>query len=201
MNKQRAARPIILIFIFLSFGGYLSACNQGETVDPTAIPNPESAITVPEDVVMAREAALDYLREIAAIVVPGSDVPWEVTQRAPEYFDGTEVFLFQSEEYRLTISYPTAADENVVYYAALRNQTLDFCWQAFIDANGQVETTDYEELEPELVNPARVHCEENGYTYELRTREDGRICAACVFDAENACNSWDYFHGTCVPPE
>jgi putative hemolysin len=200
MNKQRVIYPSILIILFFAATGFLSACGEGEAA-ATAVPDTPAVVTVPDEVIMVREAALDYLREIAAIVVPGTDVPWQISQRAPEYFDGTEVFLFRTDEYLLTISYPTSADENIIYYTALRNRTLDFCWQAFIDANGNVETTDYQELEPELVNPARVFCEENGYTYELRTREDGRICGACVFDAETACNSWDYFHGTCSPPE
>ena len=200
MKTAPLSKIIILAIALIWITGLLAGCAQA-AVDDATTPSDSSAITVPDDVLLVREAALDYLREIAAIVVPASDVPWEVTVPDNQGMDGTDIFLFSAEEYKLNISYPSPSTEGTIYYAALRNQTLDFCWQAFIDSEGHVEATSYEELEPELVNPAEVHCEQQGYTYELREREDGRLCGACVFDDGSVCNSWDYFYGTCTPEE
>jgi hypothetical protein len=185
---------------FLLLAVILISCGQTES-DATVTSEETATIVVPADVILVREAALDYLREIAAIVVPAADVPWVVTVPDTQGLDGTDLFLFSAQDFKLNVSYPNPANAETIYYAAMRNHTLDFCWQAFIDAEGHIGATDYQELEPELVNPARVHCEQQGYSYELRTKEDGRVCGACVFLDGNACNSWDYFYGTCTPED
>jgi putative hemolysin len=55
-------------------------------------------------------------------------------------------------------------------------------------------------LEPDtgLANPASVHCEEQGYTLEMRTDENGTY-GVCVFPDGSECEEWAYFRGECGP--
>ena len=83
------------------------------------------------------------------------------------------------------------------------NASLDFCWQAFINAKGEIQSSGYDLVEPGLSNPSAQYCEEQGYTFEIRTRDDGKQCGACVFSEaeDDVCNAWDYFYGNCAPAE
>lgn len=48
-------------------------------------------------------------------------------------------------------------------------------------------------------NPASVFCEEQGYTLEIRTAEDGSQAGFCLFPDGSACDEWAYFRGECQP--
>jgi putative hemolysin len=49
-----------------------------------------------------------------------------------------------------------------------------------------------------LANPAIVHCEEQGYTVEPRTDEDGTY-NVCTFPDGTECEVWLYYQGECGP--
>lgn len=48
-----------------------------------------------------------------------------------------------------------------------------------------------------LPNPASVYCEEQGYTLEIRTAEDGSQSGICIFPDGSECEEWTYFRGEC----
>jgi len=50
-----------------------------------------------------------------------------------------------------------------------------------------------------LPNPASVFCEQQGYTLEIRTAEDGSQSGWCIFPDGSECDEWAYFRGECQP--
>jgi len=50
-----------------------------------------------------------------------------------------------------------------------------------------------------MPNPASVYCEEQGYTFEIHTAEDGSQSGICVFPDGSSCDEWAYFRGECSP--
>jgi putative hemolysin len=50
-----------------------------------------------------------------------------------------------------------------------------------------------------IANPASVHCEEQGYTVELRTDEQGGQYGVCIFSDGSECDEWAFFRGECGP--
>ena len=176
----------------------------------TDVETPESTtddeateVEIPEEVTVARESALAHLRTIAQVCVPPEGTPWQASTNDDFADTGTSIYLFSAEDCVLNVSYPSPATDETMFYAALRNSTMDFCWQAFIDAEGNIQSTEYEPVEPGLVNPSAVYCQEQGHQFEIRTREDGKQCGACVFSEaeDDVCNAWDYFYGNCGPAE
>ena len=201
MNHLKYVRYFIFCMIFLLLGTAVSCATTEEveqTTDDTA-----SEIEVPGEVTVVQEAALEHLRTIAQIMVPPESTPWDMTTNDDFAETGTSIYLFSAEDDKLSISYPTPASEETLFYVALRNASLDFCWQAFINAKGEIQSSGYDLVEPGLSNPSAQYCEEQGYTFEIRTRDDGKQCGACVFSEaeDDVCNAWDYFYGNCAPAE
>lgn len=199
MNHMKATRYLILALIFLLLGTAVSCATTDETEEPTT--EASSEVDVPDEVMLVRNAALEHLRTIAQIMVPPESTPWNTTTTDDFAETGTGVYLFSAEEDKLSISYPTPVSEETLFYVALRNASLDFCWQGLINSEGEIQSTGYDEVEPGLANPSALYCEEQGFTFEIRTREDGKQCGACVFAEDDVCNAWDYFYGTCAPSE
>lgn len=50
-----------------------------------------------------------------------------------------------------------------------------------------------------MPNSASVYCEEQGYTFEIHTAEDGSQSGICVFPDGSSCDEWAYFRGECSP--
>lgn len=200
MNQIKFARFLLFGLLFLLVGTAVSCAAAEETPEPTA-DAAVSEVDVPEEVMVVQEASLKFLRASAKVCVPPEGTPWH-TETNDDFADtGTSIYLFSAEDCVLNVSYPSPATAETMFYVALRNATLDFCWQAFVDAEGVIQSTDYDSVEPGLANPSAVYCQEQGHQFEIRTQEDGRQCGACVFSEEDACNAWDYFYGSCAPAE
>lgn len=50
-----------------------------------------------------------------------------------------------------------------------------------------------------LPNPASAYCEQQGYTLEIRTAEDGSQSGFCIFPDGSECDEWAYYRGDCGP--
>ncbi len=50
-----------------------------------------------------------------------------------------------------------------------------------------------------IPNPASVYCEQNGYTLEIVTTNDGSQSGVCVFPDGSSCDEWAYLRGECGP--
>lgn len=199
MKLLKPARFLLLGVILLLVGTAVS-CNSVEESEATAVEE-ISEVEIPDEVMVIRESALEHLRTIAQIMVPPEGAPWQSATNDDFAETGTSVYLFSAEDDKLSVSYPSPATEDTLFYVALRNASLDFCWQAFIDADGEIQSSGYDVVEPGLTNPSALYCEEQGYTFEIVTREDSKQCGACIFSAEDMCNAWDYFYGNCEPAE
>ena len=190
----RRGRILFLIFVFL-----LTAvgCEQTAVSHPMS-PSPEG-ITVPWEVTQARLAVLDFLRQGANECVPPSGVRWRAAAgKAPQGFD---VYRFTAEDCTMTVSYALPAGEETLYHVSLQSSAIGFCWQANVDAAGEIVTTGKAaELMPALANAAAAYCEEQGYRYRIQQEENGSRCGVCVFSEEAACNAWAFFQGECGPP-
>ena len=200
MKHLHSVRFLIFGLLVLLLGTAVSCATNAETAEPTT-DEPAGEIEVPKEVMIVQEAALEHLRTIAQVVVPPESTPWESTTNDDFAETGTSIYLFSAEDCKLNISYPSPATDETLFYVALRNATLDFCWQGFVDAKGEIQSTGYDVVEPGLTNPSALYCEDQGYTFEIRTREDGKQCGACVFAEDDMCNAWDYFYGNCGPGE
>lgn len=202
MKLLNSARFLLFGLILLLVGTAVSCNTSEETAEPTT-QEEISETEIPEEVMVIRESALEHLRTIAQIMVPPEGTPWQSATNDDFAETGTSVYLFSAEDDKLSVSYPSPATEETLFYVALRNASLDFCWQAFVDAKGEIQSTGYDMVEPGLANPSALYCQEQGYTFEIRTREDGKQCGACVFSEaeDDVCNAWDYFYGNCQPSE
>lgn len=199
MKIFHVARFLLLGAILLGVATAVGCNTTEEAAEPVVEEVSEEA--VPDEVMRVRESALAHLRTIAQVCVPPEGTPWR-SETNDDFADtGTTIYLFAAEDCKLNVSFPSPATDETMFYVALRNASLDFCWQAFIDAEGEIQSTGYDVVDPGLVNPSAQYCEEQGYTFEIRTREDGKQCGACVFSAEDMCNAWDYFYGNCGPAE
>lgn len=50
-----------------------------------------------------------------------------------------------------------------------------------------------------MPNPASVYCEQNGFTLEIHTADDGSQSGVCVFPDGSTCDEWAYFREECGP--
>ena len=199
--KSRNPAQFVILGVLLLVVATAVACNATEEADEAASEETASEVELPNEVVVVRDAALEHLRTIAQIMVPPENTPWQSATNDDFAETGTSVYLFSAEDDKLSISYPSPATEDTLFYVALRNASLDFCWQAFMSADGDIQSSGYDLVEPGLANPSAQYCQDQGYTFEIRTREDGKQCGACIFTEEDMCNAWDYFYGNCGPAQ
>lgn len=171
----------------------LAACTPQAAVP--AEPTAEEAST-PQEVLAARRAVLNFLRDGANECVPPRGVIWQPRPgTSPEGFD---VYRFDSEGCLMTISYPLPAGEQTVYHVTLHNGVTGFCWQANVDSGGAItETGTAAGLLPELANAAAAYCKEQGGVYKEQDQSDGVRCGMCVFESGESCNAWAFFQGMC----
>lgn len=206
INKE--ARPISrmiplagrrwMSLILLLASIFLVACG-GQTEEPEPVAEPVEALSVPAPVEAAHDAVVDFWREGASICVPQVGVNWSISTDPVITPPGFGVYRYSASGCDMTVAYEEPIGDETTFYVALGDTTTGFCWQALVDRSGQiVRTGNAAAIEPEG-NPAAIYCESQGYSYEVRERENGVMCGVCVFPDESACKGWDYFHGECAP--
>ncbi len=188
-------QPTALILIALTLVG----CGGAPAVDLEAA-DATPAVDIPADVLGAREAVLDFLRDGANECVPAENAPWQARAGGEEAPEGFGLYYFTSDGCAMTVSYPLPASEDTVYHVSIGDQTTGYCWQATVSAAGKILQTG-SAAEPGDVpeNPAAVYCREQGYQYEVREQADGSRCGLCVFPDGSTCVSWAFLRGQCQP--
>lgn len=196
IQNTSMTRPVALLALLVLMFVMAAGC-ASETTEPAAVAAPtESA--VPDGVLQARESVLAFLRQGANECVPPKQAGW-TAEADPQPPPGYDVYRFQSGGCMMTITVPLASAEDIHYHVALGDGPTGFCWQAVVDARGQILLTGNDaQTDVTLGNPARTYCEDQGYTYQVITRPGGDLCGMCVFDDGRACNAWAYFHGACT---
>jgi putative hemolysin len=187
MRSKVSALGLVLILGALVFGG-CGPAPAPPTEVPAGAPDPGAA----------RDAALAYVREHYGEQAPALDLTWEEGFVTPEGIVGSGTYEYTAEDWVITVSYPIVAPENVVYHIVMSNGTTEFQWEGDVDAAMQV--TEAAES-PGLPNPASVHCEEQGYTLEIRTDANGNQYGVCIFPDGSECEEWQFFRGECTYEE
>jgi putative hemolysin len=165
-------------------------------VAPAATPTPE--VVAPAEVVAAREAVLNFVREGANCVCPPANARWEASVgRAP---DGFSVYRFHTGDTSVLVSYATPLAAETAFHVGMHDEQDGICWQAIVSGTGRVTTTGVAaELMPELAVAAEAYCKEQGFGYEIRTQADGSRCGVCLFSDGRSCKAWTYYQGECGP--
>ena len=182
---------ILALFTLLAFTG----CAQPvQEVQPEATASP--GMRAPDAVLAARRAVVDFLRDGATICVPPAGATWQTsTATAPE---GFEVYLFESDECFITVASPQPATGETLYHVALHNSVIGFCWQAHVDAQGNIVATGTRaEMPQQLSDAAAAYCLEQGYEHEVKEQADGTRCGVCTFADGRSCKAWAYYQGMC----
>ena len=73
------------------------------------------------------------------------------------------------------------------------------CSPADNSSESIAETLD--ESQANMPNPASAYCEQQGFTLEIRTAEDGSQSGTCIFPDGSECDEWAFYRGECGPAE
>jgi hypothetical protein len=92
----------------------------------------------PENVLVARDAALRYVSEEYAQQGLGSGLAWEEEWVTPEGIVGSGTYQYTTRDWLVTISYPVVPPEQAVYTVSVVNQATGFQWEGEVDAQGAV---------------------------------------------------------------
>lgn len=197
MSQHKPFFSFLMVSIFVWLVIILGGCTTGANETDTT-PVSTTTLEAPANVVAAREAVLDYLRDGANECVPPAGIRWRATPgSAPE---GFSVYRFKAEDCLMTVSYALDEGDDTQFHVTLGDKVTGFCWQATVNASGHVQDTGLEsEMRAELINAAAAYCTEQGYQYEMRTQPDGRQCGVCAFPDASACNAWAFFQNECQP--
>ena len=106
------------------------------SVEPHIVEAP-TPLTAPEEVQMARDAALTYLSEQYGEKAPAPDLAWRV-ELVTSGLVGAGKYQYVAGDWSIRIDYPVVAPHLVVYEVTIDNATAGFLWQGEVDANGQV---------------------------------------------------------------
>jgi putative hemolysin len=183
--------PILVLITLLALSG---CAQQAQEAQPAATASP--GVRAPDAVLAARRAVVDFLRDGATICVPPAGATWRTsTGAAPE---GFEVYLFESEECFMIVANPLPATGETLYHVALHNSVIGFCWQAHVDADGQIVATGTRaEMPQQLSDAAAAYCLEQGNEHEVKEQADGTRCGVCTFADGRSCKAWAYYQGMC----
>jgi len=107
-------------------------------------------LLAPEEARTARAVALAYIAQhYGEQADPGRGVVWMEERTTPEGLVGSETWESTSGDWVITISYPVAAPEAVIYQVVVANESTGFRWEGELDAAWQVTET----LAPSGVEP------------------------------------------------
>lgn len=189
--RESAQRALLILILLLAS----AACSrQTQEVGPT--PTELPVLRASDQALAARRAVLGFLRDGANECVPPAGVSWQTSAGAAP--DGFEVYLFESEGCFMSVASPLPAASSTIYHVALHNGVTGFCWQAHVDAQGEVVASGTRaEMPQPLAEAAAAYCVEQGFEYAVREQADGTRCGVCTFDDGRSCKAWAYYQGMC----
>ncbi len=189
--RESAQWALLILIILLAS----AACSQpAQEVGPTATVLP--VLRASDQALAARRAVLGFLRDGANECVPPAGVSWQTSAGAAP--DGFEVYLFESEGCFMSVANPLPAAKATIYHVALHNGVTGFCWQAHVDAQGEVVASGTRaEMPQPLAEAAAAYCLEQGFEHTVKEQADGTRCGVCTFDDGRSCKAWAYYQGMC----
>jgi len=134
--KNRLMNLSLLIVVSLLV---VSGCAPAtDSTSPLPTPQTGGQPSQPSDPAGARDGVLAYLAEDYAGQAPAPDLAWTKKRTTPQGLVGSESYEYTAGDWVITVSYPVAAPENVVYTIVVANQATGFQWEGLVDAAGQV---------------------------------------------------------------
>jgi len=136
-DKLPAFGSILMLGVLILLG-----C-QPATVQPTQLPTVTPTQTAPEisDPTAARDVALDYVRSCLGEHTPASDISWTEERVTPKGVDGVSTVRFRSDNWIVSISFPSTASQAAIYRVVLYDQATGFRWEGQVDGAGNVAET------------------------------------------------------------
>ena len=190
-------RRLMLALALLLLGLLVASCAGSSPVDAPVQNADVEDDKIVNEVLAARDAVLDFMREGAIISVPQEGAPWTASDgpTAPGY----KVDQFSGNNVILTVTYEEEQPDDAVYHVTLNNLDFGLCWQANVDDKGEIIATGMgADMFAELIVAAADHCVESGFSY-VRNPDEENQCGSCVYPDNSTCNAWAYFQGFCQP--
>lgn len=193
-------RHLVFMGLIVLWLGVMVGCGGGE-VESAATAVTTETVTAPAEVVVVRDAVLDFLRQGANECVPPAGAVWQTSTGGAQTPAGYALYRFTTgDSCTVTISYPLENMAEPLYHVALGHGATGFCWQALVDGRGRVVKTGVAaNTDPDIGNPAAIYCQAQGFTFEVVTQPTGLQCGYCVFADGSRCNGWAYLHNECQP--
>jgi hypothetical protein len=138
MRSKLPMLGLMLILAGLIFSGCARTKEQ-RTGSVTSTPTVDTAEG--PDPIRARDAALAYVIGHYGEQAPWRNLIWLEEEITPEGLVGHMAHQYGAGDWVITISYPTAAPEGVVYSVVVANETTGFRWEGEVDAVGRVTET------------------------------------------------------------
>ena len=146
-NKMKIHFLIIALLVLSNAS--LSGCGTLEL--GIATPEPADAgLGIPEGVIIARELALEFMRESYADSAPDQGLQWQADYIEQGGSAGAGAYQYTASNWRIVIEYPIVAPEATVYSVEASDSASGFQWRGQVDARGEVR-----QIEP-AVRPIRV---------------------------------------------
>jgi hypothetical protein len=92
----------------------------------------------PEAVLNARDVALASIARQYGVQAPPAELSWSGGRKTPEGVVGSETYEYTAGDWKVKITYPVTAPEQVVYSIEVTNETQSFQWQGEMDAQGNL---------------------------------------------------------------
>jgi len=90
------------------------------------------------DAEAARDAAIDYLREIAPDNAPESGLSWSEEDITPEGLVGAATRQYTADGLTATVFSPVVAPENIVYTVTISSVQKSWYWQGKVKPDGDI---------------------------------------------------------------
>lgn len=142
---MRVGRRWTRFFILFSLAT-LTGCGMASSPD-SSVPAVEDAEVqlsppdagLPEDVLAARDAVLEYLSERFPEDGPQEHLIWTGTDVTPVGLVGAAHFQFESGAWLAYVVKPVTAPDQIVYHVSVNNPATGFIWKGMVTGQGQVQ--------------------------------------------------------------
>ena len=209
-------QTIYLLSLLLIATMFLSACAPATqpTVEPTATINSDVPAALMQIQVTEADNGKEYsLNQGDSLIIvlesnPSTGYAWEVetVDNPVVQLAGEAVFKADSDNLgspgkathtfyavnggsqMLTLNYQRPSEKDV---QPTKTFTISVTVSGSAAGSAQTNTG--------ISNPAAKNCEDQGFTREIRTAEDGSQYGVCIFPGGIECDEWAYFRGTCNP--
>ena len=192
---------LILLLPILLLAVALNGCATAPPPAPTATPGPDAG--TPAEIVAARTAAVDYLREGARCFVPGRlSLFRPITDGTYTTPAGYDVYRFQAENCLVTVTAQSPRPSEPLYHVAIGDQDTGYCLQAVVSPNGAVLRTGTAAAEARTPgNFSAAYCEEQVYATTSLSATTVTHCGALRLPRWHFLPQLGVFSGVCAPGE